>query len=122
MPYFKVILENGHMGAGKSYEVKRYIKGRDTLSAISKSRDLPGVKKRNTVDAIKAVTAITKGEYILGRLKEYEDPYLQRSFKGVYRCPICGRSFRAIGSFKRHVNKLISLVFWKMKNEKGARE
>ena len=69
MQYFKVILENGHMGAGNSYAAKRYFKGSDMLSVISKIKGLPRIKKRYTIEAVKGIRPITKKEYIRGKIK-----------------------------------------------------
>ncbi|MBI5875397.1 MAG: hypothetical protein HZB81_06085 [Deltaproteobacteria bacterium] len=69
MQYFEVILENGHIGAGNSYEVKRYFKGSDMLSVISKVKGLPRIKKRHTIEAVKEIRPITKEEYVKDTLK-----------------------------------------------------
>src|SRR3989339_478296 len=104
MQYFEVILENGHMGAGNSYTAKRYFKGRDMLSVISRVRELPRIKKRHTIEAIKSIKPITKEEYIKGMNEALKNPHLFRVWDG-YRCPICGERFRDIFSFRRHVEK-----------------
>ncbi|MBI5048371.1 MAG: hypothetical protein HZB54_05450 [Deltaproteobacteria bacterium] len=104
MPYFEVILENGHMGAGSSYEAKRYIAGKDILSVISKARSLPRIKKRHTMEAVKSIKQITKREYMKGRIESLKNPHLFRVWDG-YRCPICGERFNDIFSFRRHVEK-----------------
>lgn len=110
MPYFEVIIENGHMGAGNSYEVKRYLKGETMISIVSKIRRLRRVKKKDTIEAIKSIKAITRKGYILGKLEECRDPYLIRGFKGVYICPLCGRRFKEFLSFKRHVVRYMSKI------------
>ncbi|MBI3399331.1 MAG: hypothetical protein HY026_08925 [Deltaproteobacteria bacterium] len=104
MQYFEVILENGHMGAGNSYDAKRYFKGSDMLSVISKIRGLPRIKKRHTIEAVKAIKPITKKEYVQGKIKELQSPHLFKVWGG-YRCPICGEMFADILSFKQHTEK-----------------
>lgn len=104
MKYFEVILEHGHIGAGNGFEVKRYFKGRDMISVISKTRCLPRIKKRNTIEAVKFVRIISKEEYLKGRIGELKIPFLFR-VKNGYRCPICGRLFKDIFSFEQHVYK-----------------
>ena len=69
MQYFEVILENGHMGAGNSCEVKRYFYGKDAISMLSSIRRLPRIKKRHTIEAVKSIRPITKKEYIQGKIK-----------------------------------------------------
>lgn len=104
MQYFEVILENGHMGAGNSYEAKRYFKGRDMLSVIEKVRRLPRIKKRHTIEAVKEIRPITRREYIQGNLERLRNPHLFRVWDG-YRCPICGERFRDIISFRQHIER-----------------
>ena len=105
MQYFEVILENGHIGAGSSYEAKRYIAGKDILSVISKVRSLPRIKKRHTIEAVKSIRPVTKKEYIRGKIKELQSPHLFKVWGGGYRCPICGRWFSDIVSFKQHTER-----------------
>lgn len=102
MQYFEVVLENGHMGAGNSYDAKRYFKGKDMLSVISKVRRLPRIKKRHTLEAVKSVRPISKREYIRGKLDELQKPHLFKVWGG-YRCPICGENFKDMFSFKKHI-------------------
>lgn len=104
MQYFEVILENGHMGAGNSYDAKRYFKGSDMLSVISKIRSLPRIKKRHTIEAVKEIRPVTKREYIQGNLERLRNPHLFRVWDG-YRCPICGERFMDILSFKQHTER-----------------
>ena len=104
MQYFEVVLENGHMGAGNSYEAKRYIAGKDILSVISKVRSLPRIKKRHTMEAVKSIRPITKEEYVKGMAEALKNPYLFKVWSG-YRCPICGERFTDIFSFREHVEK-----------------
>jgi|SRR3989304_5035811 len=104
MQYFEVILENGHMGAGNSYEAKRYFYGKDMLSVISRVRGLPRIKKRHTIEAVKNIRPVTKEEYMKGKIGELKNPHLFRVWDG-YRCPICGEMFRDIVSFKQHTER-----------------
>lgn len=104
MQYFEVILENGHMGAGNSYAVKRYFKGSDMLSVISKIRGLPRIKKRHTLEAVKEIRPITKREYIKGKIKELKNPHLFKVWGG-YRCPFCGEMLTDIFHFRQHVER-----------------
>jgi len=99
------------MGAGNSYEVKRYFYGKDVVSLISKIKGLARIKKRHTLESIKSVKVITRDEYIKGKGQELQNPHLFRVWGG-YHCPICGRRFRDLLSFKRHIEVYgRSLVF-----------
>jgi len=110
MQYFEVILEKGHLGAGNGYEVKRYFIAKDAVSLISKIKRLPRLKKRDTIKSIKFMRLITRDEYIKGRISEYFDPYMNKMFKGIYICPVCGKRFKDLISFKGHIMAYKELV------------
>lgn len=74
--FFKLILEGGHVGAGKSYEVVRYLEGRDIISVLSSASHFPRIKKKRSRKGIKLIQEITQREYLQGRRREREDPYL----------------------------------------------
>ena len=74
--FFKLILEGGHVGAGKSYEVVRYLEGRDIISVLFSASHFPRVKKKRSRKGIKLIQEITQREYHQGRRREREDPYL----------------------------------------------
>ena len=74
--FFKLILEGGHVGAGKSYEVVRYLEGRDIISVLFSASHFPRVKKKRSRKGIKLIQEITQTEYLRGRRSEMEDPYL----------------------------------------------
>ena len=74
--FFKLILESGHVGAGKSYEVVRYLAGRDIISVLFSASLFPRVKKKGSRKGIKLIQEITKREYLQGRIRERGDPYL----------------------------------------------
>jgi hypothetical protein len=84
--FFKLILESGHVGAGKSYDMVRYLEGRDIFSVLFSASHFPRVKKKRYRKGIKLIQEITKREYLQGRIREREDPYLnthRRKSKGV---------------------------------------
>ncbi|NIS61047.1 MAG: hypothetical protein GTO13_10195 [Proteobacteria bacterium] len=83
--FFKLILESGHVGAGKSYEMVRYLQGRDIFSVLFSAAHFPRVKKKRYQKGIKLIQEITKGEYIQGRMKERDDPYLNTHRKKAKR-------------------------------------
>jgi hypothetical protein len=74
--YYKLILKGGHMGTGKYYEHTRYIGAKDTLDAWKIAMNLPRVKGNH---GIFEVRPITYNDYVSGKLRELEDPYLQRT-------------------------------------------
>ncbi len=86
--FFKLILESGHVGAGKSYEMVRYLEGRDIFSVLFSASHFPRVKKKRHWKGIKLIQEITRREYLQGRMREREDPYLnthRRKSKGASR-------------------------------------
>lgn len=74
--FFKLILESGHVGAGKSYDMVRYIEGKDIFSVLSTASRFPRVKKKGNRKGIKLIQEITRREYLQGRMRERDDPYL----------------------------------------------
>jgi len=74
--FFKLILEGGHLGAGKSYDVVRYFRGKDIVSVLTWAFHIPRVKKKESGKGIKMIREISKKEYVLGKMKERKDPYL----------------------------------------------
>ncbi len=74
--FFKLILEGGHLGAGKSYDIVRYFKGRDILSVLGWAFHIPRAKKKESGKGIKLIKEISEKEYLLGKEREKRDPYL----------------------------------------------
>ncbi len=83
--FFKLILEGGHLGAGKSYDIVRYLKGRDILSVLSWAFHIPRTKKKETGKGIKLIKEISEKEYLLGKKREKRDPYLNPSRRSLQR-------------------------------------
>jgi hypothetical protein len=76
--YFKLVMEGGHVGAGKSYEMVRYFEDDDIFCVLAKSR-IPRVKKKEFGGGIKFVKEISWREYVTGKRRERKDPYLNRN-------------------------------------------
>ncbi|MBN2208070.1 MAG: hypothetical protein JW759_02070 [Candidatus Coatesbacteria bacterium] len=73
--YFKVVVECGHVGAGKSIEAVRYWQAKSLSEALSSASALPRAK-RKSMRSVKSVIPISKREYVLGLRVEADDPYL----------------------------------------------
>ena len=73
--YFRVVVECGHVGAGKSFEAVRYWQARNASHALSSASALPRAKKKN-LTVVKSVMPITRKEYDLGLKEEAFNPYL----------------------------------------------
>jgi hypothetical protein len=76
MAYFKVVVKGGHMGAGKSYDMVRYYKAQDMLSAFTGALSLSRVKKDPNGTAVFSIEPIVVDEYYRGKKMERRDPYL----------------------------------------------
>jgi hypothetical protein len=74
--FFKLILEGGHLGAGKSYDIVRYLRGKDIVSVLSWAFSIPRAKKKDSGKGIKLIKEISKTEYLVGKKREKTDPYL----------------------------------------------
>jgi len=83
--FFKLILEGGHLGAGKSYDIVKYLKGRDIVAVLTWAFSIPRAKKKESGKGVKLIKEISRNEYLLGKMREKSDPYLNppnRSFHG----------------------------------------
>jgi len=74
--FFKLILEGGHVGAGKSYDMVRYFRGKDIISVMDSALKTPRVKKKEGGQSVKLIQPISEKEYIRGKTSEAGDPYL----------------------------------------------
>jgi hypothetical protein len=77
--YFKLVMEAGHVGAGKSCDMVRYFEGDDIFGVLARSRSIPRLKKKDFVGRIKLIRDISRREYIHGKGQERRNPYLNRS-------------------------------------------
>lgn len=76
--FFKLVMEGGHVGAGKSYEMVRYFEADDISCVLDKSLHSPRLKKKESAGGIKLIKEVSWREYIRGKKKERRDPYLNR--------------------------------------------
>ena len=76
MAYFKIVLKGGHMGAGKSYDMVRYYRARDMMSAFASAHTLSRAKKSANATAVYSIEPVEAEEYRRGKQKEKKDPYL----------------------------------------------
>ena len=79
--FFKVVMDGGHVGSGKSYEFVRYFEAEDAIDLFNLLKAFPGLKNKDSGSGISLVKAIDKGEFELGKLAEKEDPYYSRDSK-----------------------------------------
>lgn len=74
--YFKLILENGHVGAGKSLETVRYFRGENPVDMFNIVARVSRVKGKDRGTGVKLVQTVSRDEYIRGIQKAAGDPYL----------------------------------------------
>jgi hypothetical protein len=74
--YFKLVMEAGHIGAGKSCDMVRYFEGDDIFGILARSRHIPRLKKKDSGIGIKLIKEISRREYIYGKGQERKDPFL----------------------------------------------
>ncbi len=79
--YFKMVLENGHVGSGKSLETVRYFKGKSMVDMFSGATRIPRIKGKDTGTGVKLVQTITREEYIRGIQQVASDRYLSKRKK-----------------------------------------
>lgn len=76
--YFKVVLEGGHVGAGKSFEMVRYFEAENAIVLLKFLESYPALKFKSRGAGITLVKPISKEEYFLKRDLEKNDPYPER--------------------------------------------
>ena len=76
--YYKVLVEGGHLGAGKSYDVARYIKAQDFNILCDALNNMPRIKGKGALKGVREIVLITEEEFRIGKRKESEEAYLMR--------------------------------------------
>ncbi|HEX9949179.1 MAG TPA: hypothetical protein VGB29_03400 [Thermodesulfobacteriota bacterium] len=77
--YFKLVMEAGHVGAGKSCDMVRYFEGNDIFGVFTRSRHIPRLKKKESGNGIKLIKEISRREYIDGKGQERRNPFDRQS-------------------------------------------
>jgi hypothetical protein len=76
MRYFKILVDCGHMGIGRSIEITRYICAFNCVEAFIVANRLPRVKRKKEKTGTLLVSEISFMEYCIGKEEELENPYL----------------------------------------------
>jgi hypothetical protein len=77
--YLELIMETGHVGAGKSCDMVCYFEGDDIFDILARSCCMFRLKKKESGVGIKLIKEISWREYIHGKGRERRNPYLNRS-------------------------------------------
>ena len=73
--YFKLVMEAGHVGAGKSCDMVRYFEGNDIFGILARSHHIPRLKKKGSGGGIKLIKEISRHEYVHGKGRERSNPF-----------------------------------------------
>jgi len=76
--YYKVLMEGGHMGAGKSYDMTRYLQADSVISILDTLKRMPRLKVKGFSRAVREITAVSREEFCQGKKTEGRDNYLMR--------------------------------------------
>ncbi|MBE9536860.1 MAG: PilZ domain-containing protein [Proteobacteria bacterium] len=76
--YFKVLLEGGHVGAGKSFEMVRYFEAENAIVLLKYLESYPALKSKSRGGGITLVKPVSKDEYLAKKDLETNDPYKKR--------------------------------------------
>lgn len=76
--YFKVVLEGGHAGAGRSYEMVRYFEAENAIVLLKYLETYPALKHKGTFRGISLIKPVSREEYEEYRERESFDPYSKR--------------------------------------------
>lgn len=78
MSYFRLVVEGGHVGAGKSVTLVRYLAARDIVEALRCVRHLPRMKGKRHLTGLQSLEEIAHSEYLRGIEQQKRDPYHSR--------------------------------------------
>lgn len=76
--YYKVMMEGGHMGAGKSYDMTRYFQADNLVSILDKLKKVSRLKGKGFSRSVKEIAAVSREEFSWGKKMEGRDNYLKR--------------------------------------------
>lgn len=76
--YYKVLMEGGHMGAGKSYDMTRYLRADNLFSIFDILASMPRLKSKGVGKSVKLITPVSRDEFVRGKDGEAHDPYLMQ--------------------------------------------
>jgi hypothetical protein len=83
--FFKLVLENGHVGAGNCLETVRYLTAQDPVEMFSIASRIPRVKGKVNATGVKLVEKISWEEFEKGMKSNLENSYLKTRKKKTVR-------------------------------------
>jgi len=79
--YYRLVMENGHMGAGKSIDTVRYFMAQNPVDLFSAAARIPRAKGKGNASGVKLIEQITRDQYEQGVAMTRSNPYLARRRK-----------------------------------------
>jgi hypothetical protein len=76
-----MVIDNGHVGAGKSLETVRYFRGDSSVDMFSIAARIPRSKGKDRGTGVKLVQTVSRDEYLKGIKREVSDPFLNKKKK-----------------------------------------
>ncbi|NLD50348.1 MAG: hypothetical protein GX660_24680 [Clostridiaceae bacterium] len=75
--FFKVVVACGHLGCRREVEITRYFQADNAIDAWESAMIMPRSKKGQKSRCVRQVYEIDIYEFMLGKLEELKNPYLQ---------------------------------------------
>jgi hypothetical protein len=75
--FFKLVLENGHVGAGSSLETVRYFTAQNPVEMFTIASRIPRVKGKGNSTGVKLVERISREEFEKGIQNTLDNSYLK---------------------------------------------
>lgn len=79
--YYKVLIKTGHLGAGKSHEVARYLEAHDLDALLDSLKQFPGMKKKPSIGGMSYIKTISREEYDVGKICEWKRAYIRKNLE-----------------------------------------
>lgn len=76
--YYRLVMESGHVGAGKSIETVRYFRAENPVDLFSFAARMPRAKGKMNGKGVKLIEKISKVEYERGVEFSSRNPYLKK--------------------------------------------
>ncbi|MDH3976101.1 MAG: hypothetical protein OEV42_17650 [Deltaproteobacteria bacterium] len=74
--YYKVLMEGGHVGSGKSYDMCRYFKASNVAAIFDLLGRMPRLKSKGFSKSVKLIERVSEEEFRQGRYQEKDNAYL----------------------------------------------
>jgi len=81
--YYKVLMELGHVGAGRSNEAVRYFEANNLGALLRTLKQYPGLKSKGRNKGILMLESINRQAYEKGKLLEWKRDYVSRNLRGT---------------------------------------